>query len=154
MNMAFVNACRSRKIIPAILPPHSTHQLQPLDAGIFSPLATAYSNQIDQAVQSNHSFSRITRRNFCSVFKITWETALTTNNICSAFAATSVHPLQPTKILSQLRPKTPPQLVESGFRTPGSLRAVRRFIKTVTASQTELNTQLDTAMRALEKIVS
>ena len=86
------------------------------------------------------------------MFKIAWETVFIMDNICSAFAATNIHLLQPTKILDQLKPKTPLQPVESKFETPNSVRTVCQFIKTVTANQTELNTQFDTAMRALEKM--
>ena len=39
---AAIRFCIASKIIPLCLPPHTTHFLQPLDIGIFSPLATAY----------------------------------------------------------------------------------------------------------------
>jgi DDE superfamily endonuclease len=39
VNTRFLNSCDVHGIILAILPPHSTHRLQPLEVGIFSPLA-------------------------------------------------------------------------------------------------------------------
>ena len=42
INMAFINKCWDLRIILLVLPPHSTHRLQPLDVGLFSPLSTAY----------------------------------------------------------------------------------------------------------------
>ena len=53
LNMRFIDYCDEHNILLAILPPHSTHRLQPLDVSIFSPFATAYSNEIDKFIQSS-----------------------------------------------------------------------------------------------------
>jgi hypothetical protein len=42
VNMRFINYCDQNHILLAILPPHSTHRLQPLDVGLFAPLAQYY----------------------------------------------------------------------------------------------------------------
>ena len=76
VNMRFIEFCDNYEIILAILPPHSTHRLQPLDVGIFSPLSTAYSNQIDHLIQSSQGFNRVTKRSFWSMFRTAWKTAL------------------------------------------------------------------------------
>ena len=47
MNLAFIYACKSQRIISVILLLYFTHQLQPLNVGIFSFLGIAYFNQID-----------------------------------------------------------------------------------------------------------
>ena len=39
--MAFLDLAREKNIIPLILPPHSTHRLQPLDVGLFGPILKA-----------------------------------------------------------------------------------------------------------------
>jgi len=44
VNLKFIDYCDRNRIILAIFPPHSTHRLQPLDVGIFSPLAKAVEN--------------------------------------------------------------------------------------------------------------
>ena len=64
VNMKFINYCDQHGILLGILPPHSTHRLQPLDVAIFSPLTTAYSGQIDNFIQSSRGFGRITKRVF------------------------------------------------------------------------------------------
>jgi hypothetical protein len=43
VNMAFIDFADKHWIIVMILPPHTTHRLQPLDVGLFQPLSTAYS---------------------------------------------------------------------------------------------------------------
>ena len=42
VNMRFINYCDQNHILLAILPPHSTHRLQPLDVGLFAFLAQYY----------------------------------------------------------------------------------------------------------------
>lgn len=46
VSIQFVKYCEAHKIIPLCLPPHSTHMLQPLDIGVFGPLANAYKKRI------------------------------------------------------------------------------------------------------------
>ena len=46
VNMAFFNCAISNNILILVLPSHSTHRLQPLDVGLFSPLSKAYDKQI------------------------------------------------------------------------------------------------------------
>ena len=38
LTMEFLNYCHDNKILLAVFPPHSTHTLQPLDVGMFTPL--------------------------------------------------------------------------------------------------------------------
>ena len=75
------------------------------------------------------------------------------DNICSTFATTSIHLLQLTKTLDQLKLKTLLQPVESKFEILDSMKTIHQFIKTITANQTKLNTQFDTTMQALEKML-
>ena len=97
--MRFVDYCDKHNILLAVLPPHSTHRLQPLNVSIFSPLANAYSKQIDEFIQSSQGFSRITKRSFWMLFQEAWKSALTASNILSGFAATGIWPFNPTKVL-------------------------------------------------------
>jgi hypothetical protein len=53
VNLRFINYCNQNQILLVILSPHSTCQLQPLDVGIFSPLAHPYSTGINKLVQSS-----------------------------------------------------------------------------------------------------
>ena len=52
--MSFLEFADSRRIIVMILPAHSTHRLQPLDVGLFSPLATAYSKRLTEIMAESH----------------------------------------------------------------------------------------------------
>lgn len=47
----FDRFCTERNIIPLYMPPHSSHLLQPLDVGCFSPLKHLYGQRITNKVQ-------------------------------------------------------------------------------------------------------
>ena len=64
VNLRFIDYCDNHDILLVILPPHPTHRLQPLDVGIFSPLASAYSTEISQYIHKTCGFSRVTKRVF------------------------------------------------------------------------------------------
>lgn len=44
----FDQICAQNNIISIFMPPHSSHLLQPLDIGCFSPLKNAYGTMVDQ----------------------------------------------------------------------------------------------------------
>ena len=51
ITVEFVEYCLSHYIVVYCLPAHSTHLLQPLDVGLFSPLQKAYTSRVDHAVR-------------------------------------------------------------------------------------------------------
>jgi hypothetical protein len=53
VNMKFLDWCEQHKVLLAVYPPHSTHRLQPLDVGVFAPLASYYSQALDDRVVNN-----------------------------------------------------------------------------------------------------
>ena len=155
VNWRFIDICDQNHIILGILPPHSTHRLQPLDLRIFSPLSIAYSNEIDKILQSSIGFSRITKRSFWSLFKAAWSSALTEKNVLSAFTAAGIHPLDPTIVLDKFACSTLSPSSSDGethLATPTSVRAVRRHIKTLKKTHGEFGAQIDLLARATEKL--
>ena len=135
-----VEFCISNNILLACLPAHTTHLLQPLDVGIFSPLAKAYSDGIIDFSQLGGVYA-IDKVDFLKVLMPAREKAITSSNIQKAFAASGLHPFQPQVVLEKLpkqldlianeswevriRPLTPPDqsgtIVEGapGFHGPG-----------------------------------
>ena len=100
VNMGFIDYCDQNRILLVILPPHSTHRLQPLDVGIFSLLVKAYSQQVDEHLRTGFGYIRMTKRDFWKLFHPAWSQALTPKNIMSGFAATGIYSLQPDRVLS------------------------------------------------------
>jgi DDE superfamily endonuclease len=155
VNLQFIDYCDTHGILLAILPPHSTHRLQPLDVGIFSPLANAYSTEINEYVHKTCGFSRVTKRIFWPLFRSAWEAAITKSNIKSAFATTGINPICPEKVLKIFRTRTPsppPSDGEGQQPTPGSVRAVRRTVKAIIKEETVISNRIGNLIRAAEKL--
>jgi len=155
VNLRFIDYCDENNIILGIFPPHSTHRLQPLDVGIFSPLATAYSKEIDHLIQSSSGFSRMTKRLFWRLFRTAWQSALTLQNIRSSFASAGIYPFNPSVILNKVQrstPSPPPSDDEKPRSTPNSVRAIRRTIKAISKEGEDLSENVQLLIRATEKL--
>ena len=128
VNMAFVDWADQHGIILLILPPHTTQRLQPLDVGLFQPLSTAYSWELDKLMNESCGHVSMTKSFFWPKFKRSWDKAFTEENIQSAFCKSGIWPTDGTRIIKAItRPK--PALPEktTGLRTPKSAKAIRRF---------------------------
>jgi hypothetical protein len=125
-SLAFQELCKENNIYTLCMPPHSSHLLQPLDVGCFSPLKRAYSREVESLIR--HHINHITKLEFLPAFKAAFDRAFTPSNICSAFRGAGLVPLQPDAVLSkldvQLRTPTPAALAEAPWeaRTPSNVR--------------------------------
>ena len=63
-------------VIMLCLPPHTTHESQPLDIGVFAPLKAQWSKFCHEFYQKNHG-KVITKFNFSSLFSQAWYAAIT-----------------------------------------------------------------------------
>ena len=73
--------------------PHSSHLLQPLNIGCFSPLKRAYGHQVETYMQLGRN--HIDKLDFIEAFKPTRMAALNASNIRSGFAVTGLIPHNP-----------------------------------------------------------
>lgn len=99
LNMKFLDWCEQHKILLAVYPPHSTHRLQPLDVGVFAPLASYYSQTLDESVRKSEGRTTISKRDFFSLFWSAFEKALMKKSISSAWSNTGIWPFDPHKVL-------------------------------------------------------
>jgi hypothetical protein len=107
------------------MPSHSSHLLQPLDVGCFSPLKRAYGREINSLIR-NH-INHITKLEFLPAFKAAYTQAFTTENIRASFQGAGLVPLKPEAVLSKLniRLRTPPVAQPEAVwesRTPSNAR--------------------------------
>jgi hypothetical protein len=82
------------------MPAHSLHLLQPLDVGYFLTLKQAYRRSVEQII--SRGVNHINKREFLPLYRQARQTALHRNNIQAGFAATSLVPYSPDRILLQL----------------------------------------------------
>jgi hypothetical protein len=131
VNLAFLEMYNKLRIIVHILPAHSTHKLQPLDVGLFSPLATYYSNGLNKSLYSSVAIVSMTKDLFYSIFKDAFQKAFIESNIRSAFEKTGIFPLCSEIILLTLQQPQPPTSSPhpNQLQTPNSCRSLRRMQK-------------------------
>ena len=134
VNMAFINACDALRIILLVLPPHSTHRLQPLDVVLFGILSTAYSKELDSLQFKSLGLVSMKKRNFLDRFRPAWNKAFTQENIQRAFEKPGIWPLNPdlvlnvlTAPLSLLPANDTPESLELQVKTPRSAKSIRHF---------------------------
>ena len=88
------------------LPPHTTHETQPLDTGVFKPLKA----------QVYHNFTQknpgqvITKFTFNSLFSQAWLLAVTPANVMAGFKTSGVYPLNRSAV------KIPPSTASSSAK--------------------------------------
>jgi len=140
LNMKFIDLCDQRRILVLILPPHSTHRLQPLDVSLFAPLARYHTNGLNTLISTSLGYTNMCKRTFWQVFWPAWNQAFTTTNIASAWAKTGLFPLNPIVVLSIITKPTVP-IVEQRIQTPITCRTTRRFHRSYQYSPTAAKTE-------------
>ncbi|EEA22190.1 pogo transposable element, putative [Talaromyces marneffei ATCC 18224] len=105
VTMRFIEYCDKNRILLAIFPAHSTHTLQPPDVAIFSPLSTAYTEQLRRFINDCQGFTRLTKRDFFRLFWASWEATFTSENILSAFKHTGLCPFNPDLVIQKFTKK-------------------------------------------------
>jgi hypothetical protein len=115
------------------MPAHSTHKLQPLDVGLFSPLATVYQKQLNNLIYNSLGFVSISKRLFYLMFRKAWNKAFNKTNILKTFTKTGIWPQDPSKVLNTIckpcpQPLSTPTKSKSGqIQTPKTAKAIRRI---------------------------
>ena len=109
-NQDFKDLCKEKKIITICMPSHSSHLLQPLDVGCFSPLKKAYGRQVEALMRCH--INHITKIEFLPCFKAAFVESFTKSNILGSFRGAGLVPFDPEAVLSKLevrlRTPTPP----------------------------------------------
>ena len=149
INMQFVEECDKFRIILIILPPHSTHRLQPLDVGLFSPLSTKYTNELNKLMFNSLGLIDMSKRVFWKLFWPAWQQAFTPANIASAWKTTGFFPFHPPAVLDKIT-KPAPVIPTTSLQTPLSCRAIRKTHREFRIRPTKL--LLSKILRANEKL--
>jgi hypothetical protein len=99
----FEDFCKANNIVPLCMPPHSSHFLQPLDVGCFSPLKVSYGKQIERMMRMQ--ITHITKEDFFDAFVEAFHASITANNIRAGFRAAGLVPFDPESVVARLDPK-------------------------------------------------
>jgi hypothetical protein len=156
VNITFLEKALSHHIIVVVLPPHSTHRLQPLDVGIFSPLALFYSQALDKYLRDSRGFSRVTKRVFWPLFKDAWEKAVSPANILSAFEKTGIFPLRPEAVISQITFSGADEQsmeIDDVIEIPKDVHQVRQLVKSIRKEEGPVSSRVDLLITSMERMV-
>ena len=126
VNLRFINLCDRLRILLLILPPHTTHRLQPLDVSLFAALARYYTNGLNNLIANSYGMISISKRDFWSIFWPAWQEAFTPKNITSGFEKTGIWPCNPLPMLAKIT-KPLPVIPDTpiGLKTPLTCHAIR-----------------------------
>ncbi|KAL2097010.1 hypothetical protein ACEWY4_006217 [Coilia grayii] len=86
-----VNVAKENGIIMLTLPPHTSHQLQPLDKSVFGPLKRYYNRAVDGWMRSNPG-KVATIYDVPEMVNTAFRSAMSRQNIQSGFEATGIFP--------------------------------------------------------------
>jgi hypothetical protein len=110
----FLQYCLTHKIPLCILPPHSTHSLQPLDVVLFGPLSRAYTVKLADYLQRSKGLLPIKKADFFLLFWDAYNTSFTRENILESFEATGIQPCNASVVLQRFT--TPPPQLDDGTK--------------------------------------
>jgi len=131
VNMDFIDWADRHRIIVMILPPHTTHRLQPLDVGMFQALSTAYSKELDDLMDKGIGRVHMSKRFFYKFFKRAWDASFIEENIQSAFRKPGVWPVDGKEMIAKVsKPEAvfdpTPSTPSKTLKTPLESKALRQ----------------------------
>ena len=86
-----VRFAQEHDVIMLYLPPHTSHETQPLDCGVFGPLKRHWSSACHDFFQKNPD-KVVTKFHFNTLFSQAWWKAVSPINVISGFKTCGVHP--------------------------------------------------------------
>ena len=87
-------------VIIFCLPPHTTHEAQPVHVCFFGPLKKNWGNVCHDYIQSSPG-KAITKFNFSSLFSQAWLKTCLLTNICGGFEKAGIIPFNPDLLLKR-----------------------------------------------------
>lgn len=142
-----IRYARDRHVIIFCLPPHTTHEAQPLDIGFFSPMKNNWGDVCHDFIQSSPG-KAITKFNFCELFAKAWMKTSLPEIVCSGFRKAGIIPFDSEVLIKrcpgedgalELRRKVQPPNNESPKPSPTDQQPV-------TPTDEQQPPQLDTPM--------
>jgi len=96
----FIHFCEAHRIVPLCIPPHTSHELQPLDLAVFSPTKHWFRRAVDSRLRLGEI--RIPKSEFLSLYCSIRPRAITLQNIESGFRKAGLVPFNPALALRRL----------------------------------------------------
>ena len=94
---ALLKFAKDQEIILFCLPPHTTHESQPLDTSVFKPLKQHWQEVCHEYMQKNPG-KLVTKYQFSTLLNQAWMKTMSPSTICSGFRTCGVYPFNPDAI--------------------------------------------------------
>jgi hypothetical protein len=101
LTMNFIGFRNAHKILLAVLPPHATHTLQPLDVVLFAPLAALYTSQLIQYLHNSQGLTAMRKGDFFPLFWEAWMSSFKEETVRKSFEATGIIPMNAEVVLKR-----------------------------------------------------
>lgn len=92
--------CFEHNIILCRLPSHTSHKTQPCDAGVFSPMKTAYREQVEHL--QRRGANTVNKEHFILLYRQARDVAMTVRNIRSGWSKAGLFPFNPSRVLGEM----------------------------------------------------
>jgi hypothetical protein len=93
--------CFENNIVLCRQPSHTTHKTQPCDVGVFSPLKTAYGEQVDLLYRGGAE--TVNKAHSTKLYSQYRSVAMTSRNIRSGWSKTGLYPFIAAKVLGDMQ---------------------------------------------------
>ena len=93
-----IRFAKEQGVVIFCLPPHTTHEAQPLDVSFFKALKSHWKNTCHEFYQKSPG-KAITKFNFMELFSKAWIVTITPTNITSGFRKAGIVPFNPNAIM-------------------------------------------------------
>ena len=151
-----VSLARSAGVLMLFLPAHTSHVLQPLDVGVFSPLKAAYRTAIGATVRWNNA-QNVRKYTFLEAYTAAHRKAFTESNMKAGFYATGLWPFSPSKLIknryvtrkTRSTPSSDCSIDLPSTPVPESTPDTLRFLLQSSPRRARVNRTLTTRLREL-----
>lgn len=107
-SLEVLELARKNNIIMLCFPPHTTHEFQPCDVGVFSSLKASFLEAAAKRMRKKRT-KAMSRCDFGKVVSVAWEKSVTSKNFRNGFKETGLWPFdeaQITKLRASLQEKS------------------------------------------------
>jgi len=130
ITFSFIQFCIDHDIHLLCLPSHSTHLLQPLDMGLFSPYQHFYGLAVDKHLRSGQSLEGIKKAVFIPFLTEARDNTMRPVTIQSVFTSSGIWPLNPRRVLRKVAPESPKRRYTLGLvKNPRNAQDIRNRVK-------------------------
>jgi hypothetical protein len=151
LTQEFLEYCHQKRIILAVLPPHSTQTLQPLDVVCFKPLSSNYTCELDNHLQQSQGLAPLSKGDFFALFWPAWVNTFEKKLILKAFTATGISPVNADVILNRFRHTSPEGLLS--VSSSSTAYSAEDWLKACTTLQAEVRDSRSVGARKLGQTI-